>query len=131
MTKAIKDSFRLALAQLNPTAGDIEGNVKKAREARARAAEAGADLVAFSELYLTGYPIEDLVLKPALQKTAREACEGLASATADGGPAMLMGLPWGEPPFVYNAVALLDGGRVEGFVVVHGVDETDGRCFFG
>jgi NAD+ synthase len=113
MTKAIKDKFTLALAQLNPVAGDIEGNVKRAREARARTAEGGADLVAYTELYLTGYPIEDLVLKPALQLAAREACEALARDTADGGPAMLMGLPWGEPPFVYNAVALLDGGRIE------------------
>ena len=53
------------------------------------------------------------MLKPALQKAAREACEALARDTKDGGPAMLMGLPWGEAPFVYNAVALLDGGRIE------------------
>ena len=112
MTKAIKDKFKLALAQLNPLVGDIDGNARKAREARARAAEAGADLIVFTELFLTGYPIEDLVLKPALQNAAREACEALARDTADGGPAMLMGLPWGEAPFVYNAVALLDGGRV-------------------
>jgi NAD+ synthase len=113
MTRAIKDSFTLALAQLNPVAGDIEGNVKKAREARARAAREGAELVVFTELYLTGYPIEDLVLKPALQSSAREACEALARHTGDGGPAMLVGLPWGEAPFVYNAVALLDRGRIE------------------
>ena len=81
-----------------PVLGDIEGNVERAREARARAAEAGADLIAFTELYLTGYPIEDLVLKPALQQAAREACEALARDTKDGGPAMLMGLPWGEAP---------------------------------
>jgi len=113
MTRAIKDSFKLALAQLNPVAGDIEGNVKKAREVRARAAREGADLIAFTELYLTGYPIEDLVLKPALQAAAREACEALARDTGDGGPGMLVGLPWGEAPFVYNAVALLDRGRIE------------------
>lgn len=113
MTKRIKDSFKLALAQLNAVVGDIEGNVKRAREIRARGAEAGADLIAFTELYLTGYPIEDLVLKPALQLAAREACDALARDTGDGGPAILMGLPWGEPPFVYNAVALLDGGRIE------------------
>ena len=113
MAHAIKDKFKLALAQLNPVAGDIEGNVEKAREARARAAAEGADLIAFTELYLTGYPIEDLVLKPALQKAAREACEALARDTADGGPAMLIGLPWGEAPFVYNALALLDRGRIE------------------
>ncbi|HXG78706.1 MAG TPA: NAD+ synthase [Methyloceanibacter sp.] len=113
MAKAIKDSFKLALAQLNPVVGDIEGNIKRARETRSHAAEAGADLVAFTELYLTGYPIEDLTLKPALQSAAREACEDLAKDTKDGGPAMLVGLPWGDQPFVYNAVALLERGRIE------------------
>ena len=113
MAHQIKDSFKLALAQLNPVVGDLAGNVAKAREARARAAAAGADLIAFTELYLTGYPIEDLALKPAFQKAAREACETLARDTADGGPAILVGLPWGEPPFVYNAMALLDHGRIE------------------
>jgi NAD+ synthase len=109
----IEDSFKLALAQLNAVVGDIEGNVKKARGARTEAAKAGAGLVVFTELYLTGYPIDDLVLKPALQRAAREACEALARDTEDGGPAILIGLPWGEAPFVYNAVALLDGGRIE------------------
>jgi NAD+ synthase len=113
MAQRIDHTFKLALAQLNAVVGDIDGNVRKAREARARAGEAGADLIVFTELYLTGYPIEDLVLKPALQQAAREACEALARDTADGGPAMLVGLPWGDPPFVYNAVALLDGGRIE------------------
>uniref|UniRef100_UPI00397B9E28 nitrilase-related carbon-nitrogen hydrolase n=1 Tax=Salmonella sp. SAL4435 TaxID=3159890 RepID=UPI00397B9E28 len=56
-------SFKLALAQLNPVVGDIGGNLKKARAARAEAAAKDADLIAFTELYLTGYPIEDLVLK--------------------------------------------------------------------
>jgi NAD+ synthase len=113
MTKEIKDTFRLALAQLNPVLGDIAGNLSRARKERGRAAEQGADLIAFTELFLTGYPPEDLVLKPALQKAAREACEMLASDTEDGGPAMLMGLPWGEASKVYNAVALLDSGRIE------------------
>ena len=113
MAQAIKDKFKLALAQLNPVVGDIEGNAEKAREARARAAEAGADLIAFTELYLTGYPIEDLVLKPALQQAAQAALESLARDTKDGGPAMLMGLPFADALFVYNAQALFDRGRIE------------------
>src|SRR5688572_1907031 len=113
MTKAITESFKLALAQLNPVVGDIAGNVAKARAARAEAAAKGADLVVFTELYLTGYPLEDLVLKPAIQLAAKDACEELARDTSDGGPALLMGLPWAEGPFVYNAVALLDRGRIE------------------
>ena len=113
MAHAIKDKFKLALAQLNTVVGDLDGNLKKARQARAQAGKAGADLIAFTELFLTGYPIEDLVLKPALQKAAREACEALARDTKDGGPAMLVGLPWGENSAVYNAMALLDGGRID------------------
>jgi NAD+ synthase len=107
------DSFRLALAQLNPVVGDLDGNVKKARAARTEAATKGADLIAFTELYLTGYPIEDLVLKPALHAAAREACEAFARDTSDSGPAVLVGLPWANGPFVYNAVAYLDHGCIE------------------
>ena len=107
------DSFKFALAQLNPVVGDIDGNLRKGRAARTAAAAKGADLIAFTELYLTGYPIEDLVLKPALQAAAREACEAFARDTSDGGPAVLVGLPWAEGPFVYNAVAYLDRGGIE------------------
>jgi NAD+ synthase len=113
MAHRIKDSFKLALAQLDAVVGDIDGNLRRAREARTRAAQAGADLIAFTELFLTGYPIEDLVLKPALQKAAQAALESLARDTKDGGPAVLMGLPFADGPFVYNAQALLDRGRIE------------------
>jgi NAD+ synthase len=113
MAHAIKDKFKLALAQLNAVVGDIAGNLKRARDARARAGDAGADLIAFTELYLTGYPIEDLVLKPALQRAAQEALEALARDTKDGGSAILMGLPFADGPFVYNAQVLLDRGRIE------------------
>src|SRR6201993_1175548 len=106
------DQFTITLAQLNPTLGDVEGNAAKARAARAKAAADGADLVVFSELFIAGYPPEDLVHKPALQGTARTAIETLARETADGGPAMLVGSPWVEDGKLYNACALLDGGRI-------------------
>jgi NAD+ synthase len=104
--------FAITLAQLNPTVGDVEGNAAKARTARARAAADGADLVVLPELFITGYPPEDLVLKPAFQAACRSAIETLARETADGGPAMLIGSPWVEEGKLYNACALLDGGRV-------------------
>ncbi|MCK1420364.1 NAD+ synthase [Bradyrhizobium sp. 180] len=108
------NAFAVTLAQLNPTVGDIEGNAAKARSARARAAADGADLVLFPELFIAGYPPEDLVQKPAFQAACRAAIEGLARETADGGPAMLVGTPWVEEGRLYNACALLDGGRVSG-----------------
>ena len=103
----------LALAQLDCVVGDIAGNAARVRDARARAAAFGADLVMFSELFLAGYPPEDLVLKPAFQESCRTALEGLARETADGGPAVLVGVPWVEAGLCHNAVALLDHGRVE------------------
>src|ERR1700741_1910146 len=106
------DQFTITLAQLNPTVGDVQGNAAKARAARAKAAADGADLVVLPELFITGYPPEDLVLKPAFQSACRAAIEDLARETADGGPAMLIGTPWVEDGKLYNAVALLDGGRV-------------------
>ena len=102
--------FVVTLAQLNPTVGDIDGNAAKARAARERAKADGADLVVLSELFLTGYPPEDLVLKPAFQAACRAATEALARETADGGPAMLIGTPWVDEGKLYNAFALLDGG---------------------
>jgi NAD+ synthase len=106
------DQFTITLAQLNPTLGDVEGNAAKARAARAKAAADGADLVVFSELFIAGYPPEDLVHKPAFQANCRTAIETLARQTADGGPAMLIGTPWVDDNKLYNACALLDGGRI-------------------
>ena len=104
--------FTITLAQLNPTVGDVAGNAAKARAARAQARADGADLVVLPELFIAGYPPEDLVLKPAFQSACRAAIEGLARETADGGPAMLIGSPWVEDGKLYNACALLDDGRI-------------------
>ncbi|WP_349361013.1 NAD+ synthase [Stappia sp.] len=106
--------LRLAVAQLNPTVGDVAGNLERARAARGEAAAQGADLVLFSELFLSGYPPEDLVLKPAFVAACRAALDALAAETADGGPGVIVGLPWREGDLLHNAVALLDGGRIEG-----------------
>src|SRR5277367_539555 len=108
----MRDSFRIALAQLNPVMGDIAGNLARARAARAEAAKAGADVILFSELFVVGYPPEDLVLKPALQDDVRAAVEAFARETADGGPAVLIGTPWVDGGKLYNACLLLDQGRV-------------------
>jgi NAD+ synthase len=106
------DTLNIALAQLNPTVGDVTGNAEKVRRVHAEAAAMGADLVAFPELFIAGYPPEDLVLKPAFQAACRAAIEELARESVTG-PAMLVGTPWVEGGNLYNAYVLLSGGAIE------------------
>src|SRR5215831_9232548 len=106
------DRLAIAVAQLNPIVGDVAGNADRARRARAEAARSGADVVALPELFLCGYPPEDLVLKPALQAACRAKTEELARETADGGPALLIGTPWAEDGKLYNAYCLLERGTI-------------------
>ncbi|MDE0780556.1 MAG: NAD+ synthase [Alphaproteobacteria bacterium] len=108
------NSLKISLAQLNPVVGDIEGNVAKIRAARLAASGQGADLVVGTELCVTGYPPEDLILKNAFVRAAMKAVEELAVETADGGPGLIIGTPWlDEDGRRFNAAAVLDDGKVQ------------------
>lgn len=106
------DTLSITLAQLNQSVGDMAANSAAMLAARDRARSAGADLIVFPEMQLIGYPPEDLVLKPALIERAAAALEELALATADGGPAMLVGSVFVRDGNLHNGVALLDGGKI-------------------
>jgi len=110
----MSDSLKVALAQLNPKVGDVAGNLAKVRAARAEACAQGADLVLTAELVLSGYPPEDLVLKPAFQKACHEAVESLRADTRDGGPALFVTTPWREGDKLHNAIIALDKGEIIG-----------------
>ena len=104
------DHLTIALAQLNPTVGSIASNLAKAKGEIAKLS--GVDLVLFPELYISGYPPEDLVLRPSFVAACKSACEELAREFAQG-PAILIGLPWRESDKLHNAVAFLNGGKIE------------------
>ncbi|MBD9386821.1 NAD+ synthase [Agrobacterium sp. AGB01] len=106
------NTLRIAVGQFNPTVGDVAGNLAKAREARADAASQGADLLLLTELFISGYPPEDLVLKPAFLNACLTAVEDLAADTADGGPGVIVGFPRQGELGRHNSVAVLDGGKI-------------------
>jgi NAD+ synthase len=115
----MSDALSIALAQINPVVGDVAGNTRRIRDARAEAARQGAHLVVFPELTISGYPPEDLVLKAAFLDAVEGAVDELAGETADGGPALLIGAPWrvgGQP---HNAALLLDHGKVAAVRLKH------------
>ncbi len=111
-SKTRPDTLRIAVAQLNPIVGDVAGNLAMARAARAEAAGRGADLVLFTELFIAGYPPEDLVLKPAFLKACERAARDLAADTADGGPGVVVGTPLKRDSGTHNSVMVADAGKV-------------------
>jgi NAD+ synthase len=103
-------SLTIALAQLNPTVGDIPGNLAKIRHARESAAAAHADLLVLSELAVVGYPPEDLVLRPSVVDACHHTVDTLIKDVQSGGPALVATTPWREDGKVYNAAVMIDRG---------------------
>ncbi|WP_370222797.1 NAD+ synthase [Pararhodobacter marinus] len=111
-------SFRLTLAQLNPVVGALADNAAQAREAWAQARDAGADMVAFPEMFITGYQTQDLVMKPAFARAAEAEIARLAADCAEG-PAIGIGGPLIEGGKLYNVYFVLEGGRIAAVVKKH------------
>jgi NAD+ synthase len=99
----------IALAQLNPTVGDIDGNLARIRKARDQAAAARADLLVLSELAVVGYPPEDLVLRPSVVDACRAAVDCLIRESQNS-PALIATAPWREAGQLYNAAVVIDRG---------------------
>ena len=110
-------TLRIAAAQMNPAMGDLAANM--GAMLRARHAAPDADIIATPELSLIGYPPEDLVLKPALAAAAAARLGELAAATADGGPALLVGTTHRDDQGIHNGYALLADGVVAGVALKH------------
>ncbi|SIS50791.1 NAD+ synthase [Phaeovulum vinaykumarii] len=117
-------TFRLTLAQLNPTVGAFAANAAKARAAWAAGRDAGADMVALPEMFLTGYQTQDLVMKPAFVRDAMAAMAALAAECADG-PALGIGGPLAEAGALFNAWWILEGGQVRHVLRKHHLPNSD------
>src|SRR5918999_2292649 len=104
-----QDLLRVALAQIDPTVGDIRGNARMIAEHTAAARDQGAALVVFPELTISGYPPEDLLLKTSFLDQVSVALEELASQTR--GIVALVGFPE-RADDVYNSAAVLADGEV-------------------
>ncbi|MFT6912823.1 MAG: NAD+ synthase [Paracoccaceae bacterium] len=111
-------TFRLTLAQLNPTVGALQENAAKAREAWEQAKRDGADMIALPEMFITGYQTQDLVRKPAFIAHVARVIDQLAAECADG-PAIGIGGPWREGTALHNAYFVLQGGKVTARIFKH------------
>ncbi|WP_299402168.1 NAD+ synthase [uncultured Roseobacter sp.] len=114
----MSDRFRITLGQLNPTVGDLKGNAVLARKAWEAGRDAGAQLVALPEMFITGYNAQDLVMRRAFQLDAARVIEELAAECADG-PALAIGAPWVEGTKLYNGYLILKGGKISSQVLKH------------
>ena len=110
--------FQITLAQLNPTVGDLEGNYKVALEAWKKAQRVGSDLIAFTELFITGYNTQDLIKKPSFFKAAQDQILKLAK-TCKNGPAIAIGGPAYLKGKLYNAYYILADGNVANVIMKH------------
>src|SRR5205823_2727754 len=110
-------SWRVALAQMNATVGDLAGNSASMRATIARARDVGAHILAFPELALTGYPPEDLLLRTAFIEQAREALWELVDVAPE--MVIVIGLPWVEDGVLYNAAAVLATEQLVAIVAKH------------
>ncbi|UFN50464.1 NAD+ synthase [Roseomonas sp. OT10] len=120
------DTLRIALAQCNPHPGAMERNADRLLALRAEAAAQGADLLLTPELGIAGHAPQDLPRLPDVQAACDAALARLAAATADGGPGMVVGGPWAEGGRRFDAVTLLDGGRVVARRARHAPSGEDG-----
>ena len=114
------DQFRLTMAQMNPTVGDLVGNADKAFAAWQMGVDAGSDMVVCPEMFLIGYQAQDLVMKPAFVHSAMDMVMDLAARCADG-PSLGVGAPFLDPESgrLYNAYWILKGGKVAARMLKH------------
>ncbi|MEM1273154.1 MAG: NAD+ synthase [Pseudomonadota bacterium] len=117
-------TFRLSLAQANPTVGSLDGNAELAKNLWQEARAAGSDMLALPEMFLPGYQLQDLVRKPAFAEDCKRVIEALAWATSDG-PAIGIGAPLPSDGKPFNGYYILKDGRISATVLKHHLPNSD------
>ena len=116
--RCMSDQFKITLAQLNATVGDLKGNADKVMKAWEKARDEQSNIIAFPELFITGYNPQDLILKPAFQKASTETIQKIAEACSKG-PAIAVGGPFCDEKNLYNAYYILSGGKIQAVIKKH------------
>ena len=116
--RCMSDQFKITLAQLNATVGDLKGNADKVMKAWEKARDDQSNIIAFPELFITGYNPQDLILKPAFQKASTETIQKIAEACSQG-PAIAVGGPFCDEKNLYNAYYILSGGKIQAVIKKH------------
>jgi len=121
----VTDKLTIALAQLNPTVGAIEGNLALAKDAVDKAVNANADILMFTELFLTGYFPDDLFFKPQFVTDAIAALDALVAYGRETDVSLLIPTVWRDGEILYNAVVQAEGGEIKGVGYKYELPNTD------
>ena len=123
MSQLLKNKMKIALAQLNPKVGDIKGNISKLISIRNDLSK-DVDIIVVPELYVTGYPIDDLVLRNDFLELVENEITDLAKLTNDGKAAIILGSPRKDEDKIRNSVFVLDQGKILSFRDKHNLPNT-------
>ena len=119
----MKNNLKIALAQLNPIVGDVKGNIIKLIDIR-NDLKNEVDIIVVPELYVTGYPIDDLVLRNDFLELVENEINSLAKMTNDGKAAIILGAPRKEKNAIRNSVFVLDDGKIISFRDKHNLPNS-------
>ena len=119
----MKNNLKIALAQLNPIVGDVKGNIIKLIDIRNNLKNE-VDIIVVPELYVTGYPIDDLVLRNDFLDLVENEINSLAKMTNDGKAAIILGAPRKEKNAIRNSVFVLDNGKIISFRDKHNLPNS-------
>ena len=123
MSQLLKNKMKIALAQLNPKVGDVKGNISKLISIRNDLSK-DVDIIVVPELYVTGYPIDDLVLRNDFLELVENEISDLARLTNDGKAAIILGSPRKDEDKIRNSVFVLDQGKILSFRDKHNLPNT-------